>query len=117
MAEKRNYGVDALRILAMYMIVVLHVLGQGGDSGCGAARNGAVFCGMAYGNCFVLCGELLRIDFWLCGRKVQLQNVKHTVFVASGCVLWPFGVLGFERGNAPKHTELCVETGGYSCKQ
>ncbi|MBE5800358.1 MAG: acyltransferase [Clostridiales bacterium] len=30
MAEKRNYGVDALRILAMYMIVVLHVLGQGG---------------------------------------------------------------------------------------
>ena len=30
MGEKRNYGVDALRILAMYMIVILHVLGQGG---------------------------------------------------------------------------------------
>ncbi|MBR5427986.1 MAG: acyltransferase family protein [Clostridia bacterium] len=27
---QRNYGVDLLRILAMYMVVVLHVLGQGG---------------------------------------------------------------------------------------
>lgn len=27
---KRNYGIDFLRILSMFMIVVLHVLGQGG---------------------------------------------------------------------------------------
>ena len=27
---KRNYGIDALRILSMFMVVVLHVLGQGG---------------------------------------------------------------------------------------
>lgn len=28
--DKRNYGIDMLRILSMYMVVVLHVLGQGG---------------------------------------------------------------------------------------
>ncbi len=30
MKIERNYGVDLLRILAMYMVVVLHVLGKGG---------------------------------------------------------------------------------------
>lgn len=30
MSGKRNYGIDALRMLAMFMVVVLHVLGQGG---------------------------------------------------------------------------------------
>lgn len=28
--KKRNYGIDFLRIISMYMIVILHVLGQGG---------------------------------------------------------------------------------------
>ena len=28
--KSRNYGIDALRILAMFMVTVLHVLGQGG---------------------------------------------------------------------------------------
>ena len=27
---KRNYGLDALRMLAMFMIVILHILNQGG---------------------------------------------------------------------------------------
>lgn len=31
--NKRNYGIDALRILSMFMIVVLHILGQGGILG------------------------------------------------------------------------------------
>lgn len=30
LAHKRNYGVDLLRMTAMFMIVILHVLGQGG---------------------------------------------------------------------------------------
>lgn len=29
-AGNRNYGIDALRLIAMFMVVVLHVLGQGG---------------------------------------------------------------------------------------
>ena len=28
--DKRNYGIDLLRLVSMYMIVVLHVIGQGG---------------------------------------------------------------------------------------
>lgn len=28
--EKRNYGIDLLRILSMFMIVILHILGNGG---------------------------------------------------------------------------------------
>ena len=28
--DERNYGIDLLRILAMFMIVMLHVLGRGG---------------------------------------------------------------------------------------
>jgi surface polysaccharide O-acyltransferase-like enzyme len=27
---KRNYGVDFLRIISMFMVVILHVLGHGG---------------------------------------------------------------------------------------
>lgn len=30
MGQKRNYGIDLLRIIATYMIVVLHILGAGG---------------------------------------------------------------------------------------
>ena len=30
MLKKRNLGIDLLRIISMYMIVILHVLGQGG---------------------------------------------------------------------------------------
>lgn len=33
--EQRNYGIDALRIVAMLYVIVLHVLGRGGGSeGC-----------------------------------------------------------------------------------
>lgn len=28
--DKRNYGIDLLRMVAMFMVVILHVLGQGG---------------------------------------------------------------------------------------
>lgn len=37
---KRNYGIDFLRLLSMFMVVMLHVLGQGGVLG--AAENGGV---------------------------------------------------------------------------
>ncbi len=30
MADKRNYGIDLLRLVLMFMVVVLHTLGQGG---------------------------------------------------------------------------------------
>lgn len=30
MREQRNYGIDLLRIIAMYMVLILHILGRGG---------------------------------------------------------------------------------------
>lgn len=30
MAQQRNSGIDLLRMVSMFMVVVLHVLGQGG---------------------------------------------------------------------------------------
>ena len=30
MNQERNYGIDLLRVLATYMVLVLHVMGQGG---------------------------------------------------------------------------------------
>ena len=30
MAQQRNSGIDFLRMVSMFMVVVLHVLGQGG---------------------------------------------------------------------------------------
>ena len=30
LTAKRNYGIDALRIVSMFMIVILHTLGHGG---------------------------------------------------------------------------------------
>ena len=32
--NEKNYGIDALRMLAMFMVVSLHILTQGGDSKC-----------------------------------------------------------------------------------
>ena len=28
--QERNYGIDFLRIISMFMIVILHILGNGG---------------------------------------------------------------------------------------
>ena len=30
MGNKRNYGIDSLRILSMFYVVILHTLGHGG---------------------------------------------------------------------------------------
>ena len=40
---ERNYGIDLLRILSMFMVVVLHILGQGGALAGNAVRRGGVY--------------------------------------------------------------------------
>ena len=49
---KRNYGIDFLRILSMFMVVILHVLGQGG-----ILFNAPAFSGHYFGSWFweILC--------------------------------------------------------------
>ena len=61
MTTKRNYGIDLLRIVAMFMIVVLHVLGKGGILNACSAHSSkyniawfldiASYCGV---NCYAL---------------------------------------------------------------
>ena len=56
-----NYGVELLRIVSMLMVIILHILGQGG-----VLESCPVSPGMASGDYMLLCGELLCIDFWIC---------------------------------------------------
>jgi len=37
--DKRNYGIDLLRMLAMYMVLILHILGQGGVIASSASKS------------------------------------------------------------------------------
>lgn len=62
MAKEKNYGIELLRILSMFFIVVLHVVGWGGVSGAapyGSAQYYAawVMLGLAY--CAVNCYALI----------------------------------------------------------
>ena len=40
-SENRNYGIDALRLFSMFLVVILHVLGRGGILG--ATNGGKLF--------------------------------------------------------------------------
>jgi surface polysaccharide O-acyltransferase-like enzyme len=88
---KRNYGIDLLRITAMFMIVVLHVLGQGGilDNATGTSYWLAWFLEIAcYGavNCYALIS-----GYVMQGTKPKisklavlwLQTVFYTLFFAA----------------------------------
>ena len=37
MSKERNYGIDLLRVVLMYMVCMLHTLGRGGILGASAA--------------------------------------------------------------------------------
>lgn len=60
-AQKRNTGIDLLRVVSMAMVVALHVLGQGGILGASAERSAnyniawfleiAAYCAV---NCYAL---------------------------------------------------------------
>ena len=88
---KRNYGVDALRMLAMFMVVVLHVLAQGGilqalnDAPLGINYEVAwfmeamAFCAV---NCFALISGYVGVETefrWYKGLTLWLQVVFWTV--------------------------------------
>ena len=50
--DQRNYGVDALRMFSMYLITILHVLGQGGVL---AVSKGSAFYGNWMLETFAMC--------------------------------------------------------------
>lgn len=69
MSDKRNYGIDLLRILAMFFVVVLHVLSQGGilyntelfsfQSAVSWLLETAAYCAV---NCYALISGYVAVD-------------------------------------------------------
>ena len=57
--EERNYGIDLLRIVAMYMIVAFHILVKGGVLGNEIAKSAYVLDNSFYS--IVLCLSLIHI--------------------------------------------------------
>lgn len=59
-SDRRNYGVDLLRLYAMFLIVILHVLGQGGILGSiSGARKVAAWLPETFAYCAVDCYALI----------------------------------------------------------
>ncbi len=80
--NERNYGIDALRIIAMFMVVVLHVLGQGGvlHATKELSANYAVvwflelstYCAV---NCYAIISGYVGY-----GRKIKYSNLVYLAF-------------------------------------
>lgn len=94
---KRNYGIDLLRILSMYMVLILHVLGQGGILGATEKFSAhywtawfleiSVYCAV---NCFALIS-----GFVMCNSKPKVSKLAElwlqtAVYTVSFTVLFFF---------------------------
>lgn len=117
---KRNYGVDALRMCAMFMVVVLHVLAQGGilqtlsDAPMGINYEVAwfmeamAFCAV---NCFALISGYVGVETefrWHKGLTLWLQIVFWTVLILiiyAVATPYPVGVEQVARAFLPVTTQ------------
>ena len=75
--DKRNYGIDLLRILSMFMVVILHVLGQGGllDSAHGISFWSANFMEAA-SYCAVNCFAIIS-GYVMCRSKITASKIAE----------------------------------------
>lgn len=94
---ERNYGIDLLRILSMFFVVVLHVLGQGGllESTSGI-NNKIVWLLEVFAFCAVNCYGLIS-GYVGVKNKYRLSNVLHIwiqVFLYNFIVYFVFLLLG-----------------------
>lgn len=90
--EKRNYGVDLLRMLSMYFVIILHVLGQGGILGAFTGQTpsyatawllrSAAFCAV---NCYALISGFVAHGRWKPARYLELW--LQVVFYCAGTTL------------------------------
>lgn len=117
---KRNYGVDALRMCAMFMVVVLHVLAQGGilqaltDTPMGINYEvawfleAAAFCAV---NCFALISGYVGVDSefrWYKGVVLWLQIAFWTVGLLAIYAVttdYPIGIEQIARAVLPVTTQ------------
>lgn len=102
-AVSRNYGIDALRIVSMFMIVLLHILGQGGIIENSNRANHwiawfleiACFCAV---NCYALISGYVGVF-----SKYKLSNFGYIwCQVAFYSILITFGFLLFCPGSVGK---------------
>lgn len=80
--KERNYGIDFLRIVSMFMVVVLHILGRGGvlqatnvlslNYGVGWFLEIASYCAV---NCYAIISGYVGY-----GRKIKYSNLIDLVF-------------------------------------
>lgn len=117
---KRNYGVDALRICAMFMVVVLHVLAQGGILQALTATpmginyevawllEAAAFCAV---NCFAMISGYVGVETefrWYKGVVLWLQIAFWTVgllIIYAVATDYPIGVEQIARAILPVTTQ------------
>ena len=76
--EQRNRGIDLLRMTAMWMVVILHILNKGGVLAAAAPLSG---------DCRLLRRQLLRTDLRICRRSAALPVQRCAGPVAAGGVL------------------------------
>ena len=117
---KRNYGIDLLRMVLMLMVVVLHVLGQGGvleASGTLTVKYGASWLLESFAFCAVNCYAMITGYVYIHGRyrfssliQIWLQALVYSLgIVVCTWILKPenFGVLKLI------HFSLPVSSGVY----
>ena len=95
MENKRNPGVDLLRLAAMYMVCVLHVMGPGGvlDALSGRSLSRIMAAEMLYGLCFVAVDCFALISGYVgAGRPFRYGNLLRfwlqVFFYSAGITLF-----------------------------
>lgn len=85
--EQRNRGIDLLRMTAMWMVVILHILNKGGVLAAAAPLVCRAGDRTAAGDCRLLRRQLLRTDLRICRRSAALPVQRCAGPVAAGGVL------------------------------
>lgn len=99
MKQERNYGIDLLRIVAIYMILILHILGQGGvlrniwiDAECYVTAWSMELMAYCAVNCYALISGYVGLNsrfklsnlFLLWGQVVFISVVSLAIFACFG---------------------------------
>lgn len=99
MKQERNYGIDLLRIVAIYMILILHILGQGGvlkniwiEADCYEAAWTMELMAYCAVNCYALISGYVGLNsrfklsnlFLLWGQVVFISVASLAIFACAG---------------------------------
>ena len=82
MKYERNYGIDLLRLVLMYMVCMLHTLGQGGILGVCQAGTVSIRL-LVFRDFIILCGGWIRDYQRIYGRGQTTQIRKTGGYVVS----------------------------------